>query len=243
MNNRRTSLLEPRDEGQRQQQQRVQNFGAGEEYEDRAFKDHAINCAFVAVESINQIPYEEYDDPKEGEDPPEKTMPYDVLHSIAAESVGIEDDTEITPELTDAYNMVLSQITHALGFLAGGKEGAEAALESVLDENDEQLSKVCLIVDEQLNFRGKDDDELAIEYILDAPVIFGEAEGEEIAVEKVKKVIRGGKKVLIKKKKLRGAELAMRKKLGRKLGKKPRKASAVKKAARSRKKGAKMGLY
>ena len=239
------SLLDPRNQEQRDRQNRVMNFGAYDNFRRMSFKDDIIDLALIAVESINGLPYLEYEDPEEGKEPEPRIEPYDVLDFLACESIGIDDETEWTPELMENYNMVLSQLTHALGYLAGGeKSHQETAFESVQNEDNDRLAKTCVHINEQLNYRGIDDEEVATEYVLDAPVIYGEEEGEEIAVEAIKKLIRGGKKVLKStKKKLRGAELALRKKLGRKLGKMKMKTGAKKKALKSKKLGKRMGLY
>ncbi len=236
--------FEPRNEEQENWAESVKNFGAYDQFIERSVKAEAFDMALEAVNLINQLPYLEYKEPAEGEEPEEKVTPWDVIDLLACESVGIDDETEMTPELLEDYNMVLSQMTHALGSLSGAETGRETAVESVNSEDNDRLAKMCIHIEEQLNYHGETDEELAIEYVLDAPVVLCDYDGEEVAVESIKKVMRDGKKFLKDtKNKLRGARKAMAKKLGRKLGRLKKSAAQIKKQKRSFKKGQKAGLY
>lgn len=279
------SLFEPRNDEQREQQQRVQNYGAGEDFLDKYFKYEIINLALeavdeiiashqsgeedlgisqedkdkltqavskilvdgkIAVESVNDELINQIIVGVQGEEEKiEKPTAWEIIERIACEAVGIDEDTEKpTQDQLDDYRNVLSQMTHALECLAGTEKGAELAFESVNGEDSEQLLRTCTFIQDQLNHHGMDDDDIALEYVLDAPTVADKDEDGEIAIEKIQIKFVGGKKTRVKKrkKKIRGAALARMKKAGRKAGKKPKSAATKRLIAKSLKKRAKAGM-
>lgn len=277
------SLFEPRNDEQLEQQQRVQNFGAGEDFLDRYLKYEAIHLALeavdeviashqsgeethgmsqddkdritqalskslegkVAVESVNEDLINQIIVDVQGEvEKSEKPNAWDIVQSIACEAVGIDEDTEKpTQDQLGDYRNILSQMTHALGWLSDSEKGAELAFESVDEENGDQLLRTCTFINDQLTHNGIDDDDVAIEYVLNAPIVGDDDENGDIAVEKVQIKFVGGKKTLVKKrkKKIRGAALAAMKRSGRISGKKPKSAATKKLIAKSLKKRFKAG--
>ncbi|MCK5611238.1 hypothetical protein KAR91_55725 [Candidatus Pacearchaeota archaeon] len=276
------SLLN-RNRNQSDQQTRVQNFGAGEEFLDRYLKYEAIHLALeavdeiiasqqsgeeaqgmseedktritqalskslegkVAVESVNEDLVNQIIVDVQGEvEKPEKPNAWDIVQSIACEAVGINEDTEKpTQEQMDDYRNVLSQMTHAFGWLSDSEKGAELAFESVDEENGDQLLRTCTFINDQLTHNGVDDDDIAIEYAMNAPIVGDADENGDIAVEKVQIKFVGGKKTVVKKrkKKIKGAALAAMKRAGRIAGKKPKSAATRKLIAKSLRKRHKAG--
>lgn len=176
----------------------------------------------------------------------EKLTPWGVIESIACEAVGIDLDSEEKPtqDQLDDYRNVVSQMTHALGYLAGTEQGSELAFESVDGEDSDQLLRTCNFINDQLTHHGKDDDVIALEYVIDAPTVADSDENGEIAIEKVQIKFVGGKKVKVKKRKrkIRGAALAKMKKAGRRSGKLKKSVATRKLMAKSMKKRKAAGM-
>ncbi len=185
----------------------------------------------TAVESVGS---------EEGE--VEELTPWDIINNIACESVGIGEGKPTADQKED-YRNVLSQMTHAFGYLSGNEKVAEMALESVNSEDDDQLARVMSTLNDEITIKGVDDHEIALEYVMDAPIICDLDEDGDIAIEKVQIKFVGGKKKKVKKrlKKIRGAALANLKKSGRKAGKLKKSAATKKLMVKSLKKRKKAG--